>query len=142
MDPLQSVLVESVKLSDRSRGEVPSAASPQPMDAESQQFLSGAFAQLQGFQPISEAKQVNLDLDMIENEDAKDKDKYNAFEDIKDIIAQIDNANNLENENRWGRLVKQLASKDPEIRGLAAECCGIAVQNNLRSQERVSHFSV
>jgi len=88
----------------------------------------------------TDAQRMDWNLDAIEKEDVESEDKYIAFENLEMIVQNIDNAHNLENDNRWTRLITQLESEDPELRRLAAWCCGTAVQNNIRSQERVSRF--
>ncbi|KAF3935592.1 hypothetical protein ABW19_dt0203842 [Dactylella cylindrospora] len=57
-----------------------------------------------------------------------------AFDNLEQLVENLDNANNLENLNLWDPLVKQLDSADKEMRFMAAWCVGTAVQNNEKSQ--------
>jgi hypothetical protein len=133
-DPsLNNLLKWGIQNSEASRND-PSTA-PQPMSDVDKAALMQL---LSGVQPKSDAEVMDESLDIIEDEEALAENKYTAFKTFETIIQQLDNANNLENKERWTRLIKQLKSQDPKLRMWAAHSCGTAVQNNIRTQERVS----
>ena len=66
------------------------------------------------------------------------ENKLIAFDNFEQLIENLDNANNMENLGLWMPLTDQLKSEEAELRRMAAWCCGTAVQNNIKSQERVS----
>lgn len=63
-----------------------------------------------------------------------------AFDNLEQLVENLDNANNLENLKLWEPLVGQLDSTDKEMRFMAAWCVGTAVQNNEKSQANVGVF--
>jgi hsp70-interacting protein len=63
-------------------------------------------------------------------------DKTIAFDNLEQLIENLDNANNLEPLGLWTPLLAGLAHAEPEMRRMAAWCVGTAVQNNEVSQER------
>lgn len=69
------------------------------------------------------------------------ENKLTAFDNLEQLIENIDNANNLESLGMWSPLVGQLANEEGELRMMAAWCVGTAVQNNEKAQERVSFYS-
>ncbi|KAF3920381.1 hypothetical protein ABW20_dc0102601 [Dactylellina cionopaga] len=58
-----------------------------------------------------------------------------AFDNLEQLVENLDNANNLENLKLWEPLVKQLHHDEKEMRFMAAWCIGTAVQNNEKSQD-------
>ena len=135
MDPtMNNLLIWGIQNSDASRQD-PTAPPPQPMSDADRQAMSQWIHESKG---PSESDIMDMNLEVIET-DPESKNKYAAFRSIETIIQKIDNAHNLENKTRWSKLLKQLESEDPELRSYAAWCCSTAVQNNIRSQERVSH---
>ena len=77
-------------------------------------------------------------MQVIQNEEAELEHRGTAFDNFEQLIENLDNANNIESLGLWTPLVEQLENKDAELRRYAAWCCGTAVQNNIRTQERVS----
>lgn len=67
--------------------------------------------------------------------------KEQAFDNLEQLIENLDNANNLENLKLWNPLIGQLSSPESSLRYMAAWVCGTAVQNNLKSQESVCYFN-
>ena len=65
------------------------------------------------------------------------ENKLIAWDNLEQLIEQIDNANNMEPMGLWAPLIQQLESEFPECRSMAAWCCSTAVQNNVKSQERL-----
>ncbi|KAK5242514.1 hsp70 nucleotide exchange factor fes1 [Cryomyces antarcticus] len=64
-------------------------------------------------------------------------DKVTAFDNFEQLIENLDNANNMESLGLWMPLVQQLDNEEAELRRMAAWCVGTAVQNNVKSQERL-----
>lgn len=63
--------------------------------------------------------------------------KLIAFDNLEQLIENIDNANNLESLGLWTPLIELLHNEDKDLRRMAAWCVGTAVQNNGKAQERV-----
>ncbi|KAK1809832.1 hsp70 nucleotide exchange factor fes1 [Friedmanniomyces endolithicus] len=63
--------------------------------------------------------------------------KMIAWDNLEQLIESIDNANNLEPLGMWTPLVQQLGSEEVGSRMMAAWCCSTAVQNNIKSQEKL-----
>jgi len=63
--------------------------------------------------------------------------KLTAWDNLEQLIEQIDNANNLSPLGLWSPLIQQLDSSEAEMRRMAAWCVSTAVQNNVKCQE---HF--
>ncbi len=67
--------------------------------------------------------------------------KLVAFDNLEQLIENIDNANNMESLGLWTPLMGQLDSEEADMRRMAAWCFGTAVQNNVKAQERVRLLS-
>jgi hsp70-interacting protein len=135
-DPaLNNLLKWGIQNSEASRNDASVAPKPPKPMSESDR---AALEQLLGGGGPSDADLMAQSLDVVENDEATAEAKYIAFENFELMIQNIDNANNMENRGLWTRVIKQLENEDPEIRVWAAWCCSTAVQNNIRSQERVS----
>lgn len=65
------------------------------------------------------------------------EDKLVAWDNLEQLIEQIDNANNMEPMGLWPPLLQQLQHDEGEMRRMAAWCVSTAVQNNIKSQERL-----
>lgn len=63
--------------------------------------------------------------------------KLIAWDNFEQLIEQIDNANNMESMGLWAPLIQQLDHDEGEMRKNAAACCSTAVQNNVKSQEKL-----
>lgn len=137
-DPqLNNLLKWGIQNSDASRSD-PSTA-PQPMTEVDKEALRQLIAGVGG---PSDADLMRESFQVIENNEAEAEAKHQAFENFELLIQGIDNANNMEGLGLWTKLIKQLESEDPVIRMWAAWCCSTAVQNNVRSQERVCISSI
>ncbi|KAF3925591.1 hypothetical protein ABW21_db0204800 [Orbilia brochopaga] len=64
------------------------------------------------------------------------EDRETAFDNLEQLVENLDNANNLENLKLWEPLVQQLHAAEKEMRFMAAWCIGTAVQNNEKSQDQ------
>ncbi|KAK3672827.1 hsp70 nucleotide exchange factor fes1 [Recurvomyces mirabilis] len=74
---------------------------------------------------VAPVDQIDLDNKMI------------AWDNFEQLIENLDNANNMEPLGLWAPLVQQLENSEPEMRRMAAWCCSTAVQNNIKSQEKM-----
>jgi hsp70-interacting protein len=132
-DPgLNNLLKWGIQNSEASRND---ASAPKPMSEVDRAALQ---ALITGAAGPSDADLMKESFDVIEHPEATADDKYTAFENFELMIQGIDNANNMESLQLWTRLIKQLDNEDPKMRMFAAWSCSTAVQNNVRSQERVS----
>jgi hsp70-interacting protein len=64
-------------------------------------------------------------------------DRLTAFDNFEQLIESLDNANNLEKLSLWTPLLSLLQHEERELRRMAAWCVGTAVQNNVKTQERL-----
>ena len=62
------------------------------------------------------------------------ENKLVAFDNLEQLIENLDNANNMENLGLWPPLVGLLGNEEAQLRMYAAWCVGTAVQNNEKSQ--------
>lgn len=60
-----------------------------------------------------------------------------AFDNFEQLIEGLDNANNMANMGLWTPLLGLLQSPEKDLRKMAAWCVGTAVQNNIKTQERM-----
>jgi hypothetical protein len=63
------------------------------------------------------------------------ENKLIAWDNLEQLIEQIDNANNMVPLGLWEPLLKQLDHDDSAMRAHAAACVKTAVQNNVKAQE-------
>ena len=101
-----------------------------------------AIAALFGVMPKSDADVMKESMHVIDDEDASLTAREVAFENFEMLIQNLDNANMMEPLGMWTRLVRHLDNKEAKIRAFAAWCCNTAVQNNVKTQERVSYPSL
>lgn len=87
----------------------------------------------------SEADLMKAAMECITSDDPEVtlESKLTAFDNFEQLIESIDNANNIANLSLWTPLLDCLAHDESEIRRMAAWCVGTAVQNNVKSQERL-----
>lgn len=86
----------------------------------------------------SDADRMREAMAAIESPNVDLDNKLIAFDNFEQLIENLDNANNMENMGLWPHLIEQLENPESELQRMAAWCVGTAVQNNVRSQERVS----
>lgn len=86
----------------------------------------------------SDADLMRESMAAIQSPDIDLENRLVAFDNFEQLVENLDNANNMEALGLWTPLVGLLESKEPEMRMMAAWCLGTAVQNNIKSQERVS----
>jgi hsp70-interacting protein len=97
-----------------------------------------ALAALFGGNQKSDAQMMKDNMEVIKRDDCDLEDRITAFDNFEQLIENLDNANNLEALNLWIPLIEQLENKEVELRRFAAWCIGTAVQNNIKTQEKVS----
>lgn len=77
-------------------------------------------------------------MKVMQNAEVDMENRKIACDNFEQLIEHLDNANNLESRGLWQKLIALLDDKEADIRGWAAWLCSTAVQNNIRTQERVS----
>lgn len=97
-----------------------------------------ALAALFGGNMKSDAQMMKDNMEVIKRNECDLEDRITAFDNFEQLIENLDNANNLEALNLWIPLIEQLDSKEAEMRRFAAWCISTAVQNNIKTQEKVS----
>jgi hsp70-interacting protein len=132
-DPgLNSLLKWGIQNSEASRTGAAAVDQPPPqIDTEALRRL------MTGMSGPSDADLMLQSMQVICNDEAELENKVIAFDNLEQLIENLDNANNLESLGLWMPLVEQLENKESELRFYAAWCCGTAVQNNIKTQERV-----
>ncbi|EOA88557.1 hsp70 nucleotide exchange factor fes1 [Exserohilum turcicum] len=132
-DPgLNNLLKWGIQNSQASRTHGASADQPATqIDAEALRQL------VTGMSGPSDAELMQESMQVIRNEEAELEHRTTAFDNFEQLIENLDNANNIENLGLWTPLIEQLQHKEPDLRFYAAWCCGTAVQNNIRTQERL-----
>ncbi|OSS47782.1 hypothetical protein B5807_06684 [Epicoccum nigrum] len=101
------------------------------------QLNAEALAALFGGNMKSDAQMMKDNMEVIKREECDLEDRITAFDNFEQLIENLDNANNLESLNLWIPLIAQLESKEAEMRRYAAWCIGTAVQNNIKTQEKL-----
>ena len=86
----------------------------------------------------SDAELMKESMAAIQSPDISLANKLVAFDNLEQLIEQIDNANNMQTLGLWTPLLAVLGSDEPDLRRMAAWCMGTAVQNNVLAQERVN----
>lgn len=99
------------------------------LDAQALQALMGG---------PSDADLMKESMAAIQSPEISLPNKLVAFDNLEQLIEQIDNANNMQNLGLWDPLLAVLDSDESDLRRMAAWCMGTAVQNNVQAQERVN----
>ncbi|KAK3326297.1 nucleotide exchange factor Fes1-domain-containing protein [Apodospora peruviana] len=111
--------------------DVPGAA-PRPIDPAVMNALFGG---------PSEAELMKAAIEVITSPTSDEvplDSKLTAFDNLEQLIESLDNANNLEPLALWSPLLSMLDTEEHhDLRRMAAWCVGTAVQNNVRTQERL-----
>lgn len=102
-----------------------------PLDAEALKAAMGIME--------SPADSMRDSMKIAQNKDAAEDHRVRALVTFEEQVAQLDNANMMEVLELWKPLIELLESEIADVRMHAAMCCGVAVENNLRTQERVSN---
>jgi len=129
MDPgLNELLKWSVENSEAGRDPNKPATEPKGLSADAIRSLMGG---------PSDADLMKEAMAIIVSEETTEDSKMTAFDNLEQLIENLDNANNLEPLGLWTPLLGQLDSPAADMRKMAAWCIGTAVQNNVKSQERL-----
>jgi hypothetical protein len=132
-DPgLNNLLKWGIQNSEASQDAAAADQPPPQLDAEALQRL------MTGVSGPSDAQLMQESMQVIKNDEAELENRITAFDNFEQLIENLDNANNIESLGLWMPLVEQLEHQESELRFYAAWCCGTAVQNNIKTQERVS----
>ena len=102
--------------------------SGRPLNAEALNALMGG---------PTDADLMKESMSAITSPDITLSNKLVAFDNFEQLIETIDNANNMQSLGLWTPLIQQLRSTEAELRRYAAWCVGTAVQNNVKSQEKL-----
>jgi len=94
-----------------------------------------ALAQLMG--GPSDADMMRESMAAILSTEVDLENKMVAFDNLEQLIENIDNANNMENLGLWPPLLELLKAEEADLRRMAAWCVGTATQNNVKAQDRL-----
>ena len=129
---MSQLLKWSVENSTVSQSSIDATSDPtrlRPLDAAALKVLMGG---------PSDADMMRESMAAIQDPAIVLSEKLVAFDNLEQLIENIDNANNLDILGLWTPLVRLLGDPEEELRRMAAWCVGTAVQNNTKAQERVS----
>jgi len=130
---LNQLLQWSISNSDSSRTDPTTGAPTDPSRGLNSQMLAELLGGPSDADRMREAMTaIVAPLDQVDLEN-----KLVAWDNFEQLIENLDNANNMESLGLWTPLVQQLDSEVGEVRKWAAWCCSTAVQNNVKSQERL-----
>ena len=130
---INNILRWGIENSDASRN----SSAEAPKTALDPNAIAALFG---GVMPKSDATVMKESMDIIDDETASLEARLSAFDDFELLVENLDNANNLGPLELWTRLVSHLDNSEAQLRKFAAWCVGTAVENNEKSQERVSHL--
>ncbi|KAF2471164.1 putative Hsp70 nucleotide exchange factor [Lindgomyces ingoldianus] len=136
-DPrLNNLFKWGVENSDASRNDpTANTGSRTQLDPEAlKQVLFPSSGSGQG--PRSDPEWMTHYMDVVSNKDPTATEKAQALEHFEELIANLDNANSMTLAH-WNALVEELKNEDRDVRLWAAWCCDTAVQNNVKTQERL-----
>lgn len=127
---LNDLLRWSIENSESSRAD-PSAEAPQTS------LTPDVISALMGGPSEADLMKASIEIITSKDADVSLDDKMIAFDNFEQLIESLDNANNIENLGLWSRLLEQLSSDEADVRKMASWCIGTAVQNNVKTQERL-----
>ncbi|KAG5996586.1 hsp70 nucleotide exchange factor fes1 [Claviceps spartinae] len=131
---LNSLLKWSVENSDVTRRDPAASAAASSNRTELTPELMAA---LMGGPSDADLMKASMQIVAAPPEEASLEEKLVAFDNFEQLIESLDNANNIANLGLWTPLLEQLQNEEADIRKMAAWCIGTAVQNNLKTQERL-----
>lgn len=132
---LNGLLQWSIKNSDSSRND-PTAENPEQRDPN-RGLNADMLAQLMGGPSDADRMRDAVSAIVAPTDQVDLENKLIAWDNFEQLIENLDNANNMEVLGLWTPLVQQLEHAEAEMRRMAAWCCSTAVQNNVKSQERL-----
>ena len=127
---LNDLLRWSIENSESSRNDE-TAAPPQT------QLTPEMLSAIQGGPSDADLMRASMDIITSPDSEVSLDNKLIAFDNFEQLIEGLDNANNMANLNLWSPLLEQLQHPENEIRKMASWCIGTAVQNNVKTQERM-----
>lgn len=92
---------------------------------------------LMGGPSDADLMKASMEIIGLPDAEANLENKLIAFDNFEQMIENLDNANNIANLGLWTPLLEQLKNPEAEMRKMAAWCIGTAVQNNVKTQERL-----
>jgi hsp70-interacting protein len=121
-----------------------SSASQTAEDAPKTQLDPEAVAFLLGLSgpKKSDGKRMEEAIEVAKNKQETLQNRLIALDNFEQLVEQLDNANYMEKAGFWMPLAELMEDEHAGIREYAAWCCGTAVQNNVRTQERVSSYFI
>merc|ERR1719312_2165557 len=127
-----AVLQWSLRLQDSEQ----EARQLEPMDEERREFLTAALAEASALieDPV---KNMREHLNTIKNTESTKEDCIAALEELADYAEDLDQANDLYLLGGLQVCCAYIKHRDPELRSLACEVIGNAVQNN----EKIVRFA-
>ncbi|KAL9601865.1 MAG: hypothetical protein Q9219_002217 [cf. Caloplaca sp. 3 TL-2023] len=139
MDPgMNQLLKWSIENSEATRKDPASSTDPK---AERPDWAAGRSLNQEAIQSLmggpSDAELMKQSMDAIQSPHLSLENKIIAFDNLEQLIETVDNANNMESLGLWTPLKEQLTNGEADMRRMAAWCMGTAVQNNVKSQERL-----
>ncbi|KAI9802026.1 MAG: hypothetical protein M1825_003082 [Sarcosagium campestre] len=107
------------------------AATATPIPAPNAEALQALF----GDSGPSDAELMRAALSSIEDTTTPLAEKLIAFDNLEQLLENLDNANDLPALGLWEPLLTQLSNTEPELRRMACWCVGTSVQNNVKAQK-------
>ncbi|KAI9802842.1 MAG: hsp70 nucleotide exchange factor fes1 [Piccolia ochrophora] len=137
MDPgLNQLLKWSVENSTDASADPTSTSDPKATRASGQPLNANAINALMG--GPSDADLMRAAVAVVTAADTPLDDKVIAFDNLEQLLENIDNANDLKALELWEPLLGLLGNEEKEMRKMAAWCVGTAVQNNDKAQKEAS----
>ena len=131
---LNDLLKWSIENGETSRAD-PSAEEEAPVHRT--QLTPDVMAALMGGPSDADLMKAAMEIIKSDDPEATLEDKIIAFDNFEQLIESLDNANNIAPLSLWTPLLDQLSNPEKELRKMAAWCIGTAVQNNIKTQERL-----
>ena len=128
---LNDLLRWSIENSDDTKNE------PQAEQPHTSQLTPEVMAAIMGGPSDADLMKASMEIITSGEPDVSLEDKLIAFDNFEQLIEGLDNANNIANLSLWTPLLEQLQHEEREVRKMAAWCVGTAVQNNVKTQERL-----
>ncbi|KAK5122819.1 hypothetical protein LTR85_003734 [Meristemomyces frigidus] len=133
---LNGLLQWSIKNSDSSHSDATNETTTQERDPN-RGLNADMLAQLMGGPSDADRMRDAMSAIVAPTDQVDLENKLVAWDNFEQLIENLDNANNMEVLGLWTPLVQQLENAEAEMRRMAAWCCSTAVQNNVKSQERL-----
>ncbi|KAK4550806.1 hypothetical protein LTR36_000386 [Oleoguttula mirabilis] len=133
---MNGLLQWSIKNSDASRNNDTAQGADDKRDPN-RGLTAEMLAQLMGGPSDADRMRDAMSAIVVPLDQVDLENKMIAWDNFEQLIENLDNANNMEVLGLWTPLVEQLENAEAEMRRMAAWCCSTAVQNNVKSQERL-----